>query len=221
MEISCSGCGKRYKIPKEKLPKTGVAYITCPNCRDKIRLDAPNTDESFSAAPSPSPTSFSKPVLKSSRAEGFEIFELGTRTALVYCPEAEAKEQIHSALGNMGYEIREVKKASEVAARFKYHIYEVVLLYQKGPDAEEELREIIHVINSLEMSVRRQVFVVYVFLAGNRYDSLQAFNLSVDLTMTPLDISKLPEILPGAMEAKTVLYSAFDETRAKLQEEAL
>ncbi len=221
MEITCSGCGKRYKIPRDKLPRTGVAYITCPNCRDKIRLEPPGASQAAAVSHAMEHAPRPRSPLKSSGTEGFEVFEPGTRAALVYCPEGEAHRQIEAALADMGFEVREIRKASEVLARFKYHVYDLVFLYQRGPDAEAELKEILHAINSLDMAIRRQVFVVYVFLAGNRHDSLQAFNLSVDLTINPIDTSKLPDILPAAMEAKLALYSTFEDTRAKLQEEAL
>ncbi len=215
MHITCSGCGKQYRIPEEKLPKSGVAYITCPQCKEKIKVEAPVHSPVQTPSPSVAETG------KHSLAEGFERFEPGTKTALLYCPEKDAREQLESVLDNMGYKIRTAKGPEDVAIRFKYHTYDVVFLFQKGPDPEKTLQEILEVLNALEMDIRRKVIVVYIHLSGNRFDTLQSFFLSADLTINPLDIPRLPDILPEAIEAKSVLYSAFYDTKAALQEEAL
>ena len=121
----------------------------------------------------------------------------------------------------MDYKIRAAKSAEDLIIRFKYHIYDLVFLYQKGPDIDDRLKEILDAINQLEMDIRRRILVIYIHLAGNRFDTLQAFFLSADLAITPLDIPKLPEIISDAMKSKSAIYSAFYDTRTSLQDDAL
>ncbi len=192
-----------------------MAYITCPQCRKKIRVEAPGH------SPEPARPECRRKASEAVTAEGFERFEPGTRTALLYCPDKDAGQQLESVLKNMDYKIRAAKSAEDLIIRFKYHIYDLVFLYQKGPDIDDRLKEILDAINQLEMDIRRRILVIYIHLAGNRFDTLQAFFLSADLAITPLDIPKLPEIISDAMKSKSAIYSAFYDTRTSLQDDAL
>ncbi len=201
MDVICSGCGRHYKIDDDKLPTEGTAYLTCPGCKDRIKIEAPGKKAA------------------GIQSTGFEFFEPGTKTTLVYCPEARAMEQLNKGLTNLGYETRSIKKKDDIASRFRYHIYDIIFLYQKGPDPEDDLIDMREYIGSLQMDMRRKTFVVYVHLAGNRHDSLQAFSLGVDLSINPLEIGNLSNILLPALDAKEVTYKIYFECKARVEEE--
>ena len=44
MEVVCSHCQARLKIPDEKVPETGFVTANCPKCRSKIRIEKSRSD---------------------------------------------------------------------------------------------------------------------------------------------------------------------------------
>ena len=209
MDVICTGCSRHYKIAEEKLPSDGVAYFTCPNCKEQIKIEVPSKKILLSTG--------EKTVATDS--QGFESFEPGTKTALVYCPESQARELLQKELIGLGYEVRLINQQDDIRSRFRYHIYDLILLYQIGPEAKDDLTNIQEYISSLLMDMRRKIFVVYVHPRGNRLDSVQAFSMGSDLTISPSDIRNLSKILSSAFEAKKMAYKVFFECKAKVEVE--
>jgi len=211
VDVICTGCSKRYKIAEEKLPSDGVAYFTCPKCKEQIKIEVPSKKILLSTGEKTVATDL----------QGFEPFEPDTKTALVYCPESQARELLQKELIGLGYEVRLINQQDDIRSRFRYHIYDLILLYQNGPEAKDDLTNIQEYISSLLMDMRRKIFVVYVHPRGNRLDSMQAFSIGSDLTIGLSEIGNLSKILPSAFEAKEIAYKVFFECKAKVEEEAL
>jgi hypothetical protein len=209
VDVICTGCSRHYKIAEEKLPSDGVAYFTCPNCKEQIKIEVPSKKILLSTG--------EKTVATDS--QGFESFEPGTKTALVYCPESQARELLQKELIGLGYEVRLINQQDDIRSRFRYHIYDLIFLYQIGPEAKDDLTNIQEYISSLLMDMRRKIFVVYVHPRGNRLDSVQAFSMGSDLTISPSDIRNLSKILSSAFEAKKMAYKVFFECKAKVEVE--
>ena len=211
VDVICTGCSRHYKIAEEKLPSDGIAYFTCPNCKEKIKIEAPSKKI---------PLSTDKRTV-TTESQGFESFEPGIKTALVYCPESQARELLQKELSGFGYEVRLINQQDDIRSRFRYHIYNLIILYQNGPEPEDDLSNIQEYISSLLMDMRRKIFVIHVYPRGNRLDSMQAFSMGADLTINPSDLGNLPEILSPALDAKEIAYKIFFECKAKVEEEAL
>ena len=209
MDVICIGCSRHYKIAEEKLPSDGVAYFTCPNCKERIKIEAPSKTILLSAG--------EKTV--TTESQGFESFKPGTETALVYCPESQARELLQKELIGLRYEVRLINQQDDIRSRLRYHIYDLILLYQNGPEAKDDLTNIQKYISSLPMDMRRKIFVVYVHPRGNRLDSMQAFSMGADVTISPSDLKNLSEILSPALDAKEIAYKVFFECKAKVEEE--
>jgi len=209
VDIICTGCNRHYKIAEEKLPSSRVASFTCPNCKKRIKIEVPSNRIAVSIGEKPYTTD----------SQGFESFEPGTKTALVYCPETQLKKQLQKELTGLGYEVRFINKQNDIISRFRYHIYDFILLYQNGPEAKDDLTNIQEYINSLLMDIRRKIFVAHVHPGGNRLDSAQAFSMGSDLTLSHSDTGNLSQIIPSALEAKEIDYKVFFECKAKVEEE--
>ncbi len=209
VDVICTGCNKHYKIAEEKLPSDGVAYFTCPNCKERIKIEAPSKEIPLLTGRGSVTT----------ESQGFESFEPGTKTALVYCPESRERELLQNELTGLGYEVRLINQQYDIRSKFRYHIYNLIILYQNGPEPEDDLANIQEYINSLLMDMRRKILVVYVHPKGNRLDSMQAFSMGADLTISPSDLGNLPEILSPALDAKKIVYKVFFECKAKVEKE--
>ena len=208
MDVICTGCSRHYKIAEEKLPSDSVAYFTCPSCKERIKIQAPSKKILLS--------SDEKAV--STDSQGFESFEPGTKTALVYCPESQARELLQKELSGLGYEVRLINQQDDIRSRFRYHIYDLIILYQNGSEPEDDLANIQEYISSLLMDMRRKIFVIYVHPRGNRLDSMQAFSVGADVTISTPDLKNLSEILSPALDAKEIAYKVFFECKAKVEE---
>ncbi|MEA1866868.1 MAG: hypothetical protein U9N19_02030 [Thermodesulfobacteriota bacterium] len=209
MDVICTGCSRHYKIAEEKLPSDSVAYFTCPNCKKRIKIAAPSKRI---------PISTNKKTV-TTESQGFESFEPGTKTALVYCPESQEKELLQKELTGLGYEVRLINQQDDIRFRFRYHTYDLIILYQNGPEPEDDLADIQEYISSLLIDIRRNIFVIHVHSGGDRLDSMQAFSMGVDLTISPSDLGGLSEILSQALEAKEIAYKVFSECKAKVEED--
>ncbi len=246
MNITCSGCGKKYRIDDSKIPASGKAVMKCPGCGNRLEIRAPGYSEdqapssdalqgsqpaSYSETPQGSyqetantepagPGSAGGPSAPEADEEaGLEFFEPGTKTALVFCPDYEAMTQIETKLREEGYEVRSVSSVSEVQARFRFHVYDLIILYQSGPEPENRLQEILNWINNISMDVRRQILVLHISMNGNRFDTMQAFSMGVDATISPLDIAMLPEVLEKVNGTKEATYMVFNECLSRVREE--
>jgi predicted Zn finger-like uncharacterized protein len=208
VQVVCQGCGQRYRVDDDKIPATGAAYISCPKCKERIAIEAgpslprtcPEGDDALSS-------------------DAPEYFEPGTKTALVHCPEPQARGQVERHLREMGYEVRPLSNRDDMNSRLKYNFYEVVILYQKGPDQEEALSGILSFINSIAMEVRRHIFIALVYLGGNPLDSFRAFSKGVDLTLSPMDLGRLSDKLTMALQAKKAAYKTYLECKKRVEED--
>lgn len=152
-------------------------------------------------------------------SQGFEYFQPGTDTALVYCSEPRTRKLLQKELTCLGYKLRFINQQDDIEFRFRYHIYDLILLYQNGPEPEEDLASIQKYLRPLMMDMRRKIFVVYIYPEGDRFDSMRAFSMGVDLTISPSESGHLSEILSPALKAKKIAYKVFFECRAKVEGE--
>ncbi|NDY41769.1 hypothetical protein G3N55_02735 [Dissulfurirhabdus thermomarina] len=218
MNVTCPGCQRSYNIPDEKIPATGTAYVTCPQCQQRFPVQA----RPAAAPPPPGPSATTAPAAPEpggGEEDLQEYFPPGTQTALIHCTEYDARTQIEKSLTEMGYEVRTVRKERELAVRLRYHVYDVLVVYQGGAEATDDSRAILRFVHQLPMDVRREMFLVLVHLGGNKHDTLKSFLLSVDLNITPLDLSDFAHLLKQGLEQKHARYKAFLDSRAMVDSE--
>ncbi len=113
-----------------------------------------------------------------------------------------------------------MKEFNELAARLRYHSYDLILLYQDAHEVDEDLQGILDFVNSMSLDERRRIFVILIHLSGNRVDEMQAFLRGVDLTLNPIDLARLREIVPYEMDKKKGFYKRFLEIKEKVASEA-
>ena len=211
MDVICTGCSRHYKIAEEKLPSDRLAYFTCPNCKKRIKIEVPSKKN----LPSKSKNTVDTDL------QGFESFDPGTKTALVYCREPGTRELLQKELIGLRYEVRLIDQEDDIRYRFRYHTYDLIILYQNESEPEDDLASIQEYISSLLMDLRRKIFVVYVHPRGNRLDSMQAFSMGVDLTISPSDLGNLSKILSLALDNEEIAYKVFFECKAKVEEDVI
>lgn len=211
MEIVCKNCNKRYRIDESKLPENDKIYIKCAGCLQKIEI-TPVVREKEVPPPSQEQSKQSRPV---------EYFDPGSRTALIYCKDVQTRLEMEKNVNKMGFEIRTINNRADARHQFRYNIFDIVIIYQKGPDPEKNLLEVLNYFNNLAPEIRRKVVVIFIHLAGNRFNFLEAFSKGVDITLTPMDLNKLQEMLPALIEEKKARYKIFFDCLKKVEESVL
>ncbi|NPA94021.1 MAG: hypothetical protein GXO58_01165 [Thermodesulfobacteria bacterium] len=208
MEITCHSCGKTYSLDESKLPDTGRVFVKCAACNEKIEVSKKRQ-------------TFQKPATgtgQQNEEPPVEYFDPDVSTALVYCQEVQARLEIEKKLTDAGFETRSVKDEPELRHYFRYNIFDLVVLYQHGPDPDAELGAITKFINEMPAHMRRKTFVIYVHLAGNRYDLYDAFSRGMDATLNPMDINGLTHIVGNLLEQKKQNYKVFFDCLEKVEE---
>ncbi len=207
IKVTCPGCDKVYKIPRESIPAGKKVTVTCPKCKTKMEV----RDDHIP----PPTTTVSEDAKKEQRT--VEYFDSDAKVALVACRDPLSLIQIEKELKAMGYENRDVATGEELKERFNLFTYPLVILSQRGPDMDSELRNMLEALSKFPPEVRRKTFVVYIHLGGNRFDSLQAFSMGCDLTLSPLDLTNLSSILKSEMAEKEELLKPFYEMAKKAE----
>ncbi len=209
MDVICKSCGATLKIPDEKLPTDQVVSINCPRCNGKIRIDRREPDKN--------------PVSKKEEVEeaGFEyeedispldLFEEGTRLALVLDGDDGHVKEINSALKQISY--KSILPTSMREAMGKLHLYHFdMIILSDGFDGQDlERSPITHYLNHLSMSLRRKIFLVLLSDKFKTMDNMMAFGKSANLVVNPDDLSNLPLILKKAISDNEKFYKVFMDT---------
>jgi len=210
MEIVCEGCGSRYRIEDDKIPRDRSVTVACKKCSERI-IVGPREEERQPQVPSCAPS----PDLE--REIGMECFAPDASTAILYSSDFQTLVQMEKGLSDLGYEVRTVQGGEDFAVRMRHHTYDLVLLHQAGADPDGPLKSILSAASTLPAETRRSCLMALVHVGGSRYDHLQAFLQGVDLTISPFELADLGVILSEARERKSARYRVFNECRRKVE----
>jgi len=221
MEIICPGCHTKYTISDDKLPDSETIILKCPKCNQKIKLvrDENNKLHQEKIESQQTTTHDKNNTLYTDKldiydddfSKGMEFFSPDTKTALFFSSQAHAVQEISSRLKQLGFETRRIKDVDELRARFRYHTYDLILICKLNEDDGPIVEKLINYINKIPMQTRRNIIVVYCHLTGNKLDTMQAFLYGVDITISPLDLTRLDEILERVEKDNKALYRVFKE----------
>ncbi len=192
-EFRCPSCGGRFRL-KGQINLTRP--IPCPKC--KVPLEAATKTEG----------------LFTTDSKGEEPFDWPRgATALIYWGFSDPKDPVTRILRARGLEIVEVHDRDHFLKALRYTQTEAVIL----PFCPEDKKgiEIWQALSQLSAHDRRRFFSA---LIGpyKTLDDLEAFRLSVDLTINPRDIPHLADILARAWQERERLYRKFLELLDRL-----
>jgi DNA-directed RNA polymerase subunit RPC12/RpoP len=220
MEVVCSNCQARLKIPDEKVPETGTVAANCPKCKSKITIEKPQPD--------PEPSLFQEmPDLDSELPEedseyrdedpfSLDFYEENAKLALLMVSKAEADNRIREAAEGLRHKPVLVKDAGEAISKMRFHLFDILVLSEQFEGVPWAQSPILHYLNRLSMHTRRKSFLVLLGKGFSTMDRMTAFALSVDLVVNPKDIDEFSGILRAAVWNHENFYGAFMETLNEL-----
>ncbi|MBA7496605.1 hypothetical protein ES702_07214 [subsurface metagenome] len=218
MDITCDSCGTTLKIPDEKLPPNKVVSITCPKCKDKIRIDKRKPDKDI--------VSEKKEAVEEPGIDEYEedtsplaLFEEGTRLALVLDGDDGHVKEINSVLEELSYKSIVSASVQEAMGKLRLHHFDLIILSDGFDGQDLENSPITHYLNHISISIRRKTFLTLLSDKFKTMDNMMAFGKSANLVVNPADISNLTLILKKAISDSEKFYKVYMDTLKEVGKE--
>jgi CheY-like chemotaxis protein len=216
MELICEACRATIQIPDERVPQNSTFRLTCPRCKRKIVASTKAAESTGASTTCVSLTDSSSEVMlaaNDSPDEGLsgvmDSLQPGQSAVLLCVNREECRRDLKAMLEGMDYAVDMPAAADQALQQLRFNQYSVILLDDDFEGGSP--KRVMAYLASLNMSHRREMFVV---LIGERFktaDHLQAFVDSVDLVLHPHDISQLTMLLNRGLRDHERFYKVFNE----------
>lgn len=142
----------------------------------------------------------------------FDFLETGGETALICEPDPFMREKISNALKSLGYRVTEPASARDALKRMRFHVYDLVILNENFDTEDADINNVLNYLNSLSMSIRRQIFVALVSDRFRTMDNMAAFNRSVNLVINPKSMDDIDSTVKGGLAS--IIKDSITDNRA-------
>lgn len=225
MKITCDNCQKKIMIPDEKIPAGKSFSIGCPVCEQKVAVQAPipSAGEKKKAEPEARNTPASHPNQSTGAGSGriavgngapvnpFEFLEAGAKTAVICEPVPARRAEIRTVVESMKYHILESENARDTLKQMRFHDFDLVVLNERFDTRDPEMNHVLKYLGQLNMTSRRNMFLVLLSERLRTMDKMQAFNKSVNLIVNLDDMENFSRILQAGLADHGRFYRVFKE----------
>jgi len=223
MEIVCSQCQAKFRIPDEKIPENQTVVLTCPKCRNRIPIERHRRQqpamETMSVQPEhhmPSMEAQTETEVYDSADRPFDFIAPGAKTAMICLSDMEVRSMISAELMAMGFYPVMPQDCHEALKRMRFHVFNLVIVDERFDCNRQEPHPVLTHIESLAMDIRRTMFVVLVTDRLRTMDDMAAFHRSVNLIINDRNIQEFTKIYKRATADHEAFYSVFFECLSKL-----
>lgn len=208
MEITCTECQKLINLPDDKLPKDKAFSITCPGCKEKVRVDQ-HLKSSSPQAKSPEPSGL---TISADFEDDDELVIYGENDRLALILDEKNKDIWVKVLEEKGYKIQFAKSPEHAIHKMKFTQFHFVALHEGFGEVSLEESPAYQSIIELPMALRRNIFVALVSTQFRTLNNMDAFANSVNVIINENDIDKLSDILKKSIAENEIFYKVFKET---------
>jgi hypothetical protein len=214
MQVACDACQRSMNIPDEKLPKDQAFSITCPGCKNKIKVD-----QHLKAPESPTPSEPEEVLDAPSMVVEYEefedddelvIYEEGDQLALVL--DEKNQSVWTEALESRGYKIQYAKSPEHAVHKMKFTHFHFVALHENYRGKSLDNNPIYKTLIELPMVTRRNIFLALLGANFKTLNNMQAFQKSANVVINEKDMDKLGDILKKSVSENEIFYKVFKET---------
>ena len=152
-----------------------------------------------------------------SSQEKMDFFEVGDKTSLI-CADPNTTESVKATLRELGFKYHVAETPELAVERMRYTSYNCIVVHENFAGSSLRSNAVLNYLSPLPMAQRRYSFVCLVGPSVKTLDAMQAFGLSVHLTLNPLDLPNLGPILKKSLAEFESLYIAYKETVATIGE---
>jgi DNA-directed RNA polymerase subunit RPC12/RpoP len=224
MNISCENCRSKFKIPVEKVPKGQKFSLTCPQCNSKVVVDTRSGSLSSSDTnlkPSDEPEK-EKTLIDEVDADTydasdkpFDFVEEGVKTALLCEHDTALQATVKTGLYNMDYHITAPQLPKDALKQMRFHVFDMVVLNERFGTQNPDMNPVLKYLDRLNMSVRRNIFVVLITDRYRTMDNMAAFNKSVNLIVNLKNIEEIEKILRRGIADYEAFYRVYKRALIK------
>ncbi len=208
MDIICTNCSSKFRIPDEKIPVGRVTHLPCPKCKGRISINPAKKSDGGIVAFEQSGENGSYDASD----KPFDFIEEEGLTALLCEQNPLARISIQNALDLMDYQITITKNARDALKRMRYHVYDLIVVDENFDTKNPDSNGVLIYLERLTMAVRRKIFAAMI---SNRYrtmDNMMAFHASVNLIINIKNIEDIGKILSRSITDAELFYRIYKET---------
>ncbi len=231
MQVTCGECQRSLNIPDEKVPEGRAFNVTCPGCKNKIKVedhlkpaeaetpiaeeglpimsDGDGLDSSLLTDQSVDTTMMFTDD-EFDEDEEIEFYDENDKIALVLDPENY--QTWESVLTGLEFKLQKAKSPEHTVYKLKFNEYAVLVFnaeYGEYKLNENPLYE--HLMN-IDMSSRRKTFVVLIGESFHTGDYMEAFAHSVNMVFNPKDMEQLEMLLKKFLKENENFYKIYKDT---------
>jgi len=195
MNVICHNCKTKLNIPDHKIPEGKDTTFKCPKCKEKIHIPAVKQQELFGEE--------KRQVFHSSFDEQLN--------ALVCIDSDDLKKKAYSLVKQMGMNAEAVTSTKVALEKLEYHIYHLLII-DDAFDQNKGVSGIINRMNTIDMSLRRRICLVWVSNKFNTNDNMAALHSSVNYIIHLEDINHLEAFLSRALMEHKNLYTVYSDS---------
>ncbi len=213
MQVTCNACQRSMNILDEKLPKDQAFSITCPGCKNKIKVD-----QHLKTPDPPTPPQQEEALDTAGMAvdqEEFEddelvIYDENDQLALIL--DETNQSAWTQALESRDYKIQYAKSPEHAVHKMKFTHFHFIALHENYGNKDLDNNTVYKTLIELPMVTRRNIFVALIGKNFKTLKNMQAFQKSVNVVINEKDINKLEDVLKKSISEIEIFYKVFKET---------
>lgn len=223
MEIVCTNCQTRFKIPDEKIPKGRKVALQCPKCKERIQINAGEEGvQSIQAAPSspPSPVAnvyqeHESPTYNAAD-KPFGILDKNAKTAMICVSYEHGNEVAVKVLNSMQYHILNVDNVQTALKSMIYHQFNVIIIDEDFDINRQGFSHVSEYLNALDMMARRQIVALMISKQLHTMDNMAALHSSFNQILNYKHVNSMESILQRTIAEHEQFYTVYNESLRKI-----
>ena len=152
-----------------------------------------------------------------SSQEKMDFFEVGDKTSLI-CADPNTTEVVKATLRELGFKFHVAETPELAVERMRYTNYDCLVVHENFAGSSLRSNAVLNYLSPLPMAQRRYSFACLIGPSVKTLDAMQAFALSVHLTLNPTDLPNLGPILKKSLAEFEILYRTYRDTLATIGE---
>ena len=216
MQVTCNECQKSINIPENKLPKDQAFSITCPGCKNKIKVDQHLKTPNSPPPSVPQQEEALDTVGMVMNQEEFEdddelvIYDENDQLALIL--DDTNQSAWTQALENRDFKIQYAKSPDHAVHKMKFTHFHFVALHENYGNKGLDNNPVYKTLTQMPMVTRRNIFVALMGSNFKTLNNMQAFQKSVNVVINEKDLGKMEDVLKKSVSENEIFYKVFKET---------
>lgn len=193
MNVTCHNCKTKLNIPDHKIHRDKDTTFKCPKCKEKVHIPAIKQQ---------------RPIAGKKQRPASLSFEQRPN-ALVCINSEELKKKMASAISQIGFNAEAVSDTKTALNKMEYQIYHLVIVDDEF-DQNKGISGILDRMNSLDMSLRRRICLIWISHKFNTNDDMASLHSSVNSIIHKDDLGQLEAFLSRAIVEHKNLYTVYN-----------